>query len=225
VHRLVFPRCSLLTYRSEYARRSRLKKQPTDLRRHHYSIRDGTLGLVFAFNGGQNVLSKSFGDAWNASFPLGLSQLFRLHLVPRLVLKSRLEFVRQQPAGQKPVQGLTRLAAATNSNAGGSMAEVYPVPLEKAFLEVLLRTLKSRESAPQRPRFLVRNRKSRHTPVYTESRLGIQIIDPRPQSEYRRFARGLSRRKSANAAICHLLLVKPSILAMILPFVFVVIAG
>jgi hypothetical protein len=89
----------------------------------------------------------------------------------------------------------------------------------------LLRTLKSRESAPQRPRFLVRNRKSRHTPVYTESRLGIQIIDPRPQSEYRRFARGLSRRKNANAAICHLLLVKPSILAMILPFVFVVIAG
>src|SRR5215470_17710781 len=29
----VFPRCSLLTYRSRYARRSRLEKQPTDLRR------------------------------------------------------------------------------------------------------------------------------------------------------------------------------------------------
>jgi hypothetical protein len=184
-----------------------------------------TLALVFAFDRAQNILSKFFGYAWNASFPLGLSQLFRLHPVPRLVLKSRLKFVRQEPPGQKPVQGLTRLAAATNSNAGNSMAEVYPVPLEKAFLEVLLRTLKSRESAPQRPRFLVRNRKSRHTPVYTESRLGIQIIDQRPQSEYRRFARGLSRRKNANAAICHLLLVKPSILAMILPFVFVVIAG
>jgi len=36
----VFPRCSLLTYRSRYARRSRLEKQPTDPasagRRHHY---------------------------------------------------------------------------------------------------------------------------------------------------------------------------------------------
>src|SRR6516165_3987639 len=29
----VFPRCSLLTYRFRYARRSRLEKQPTDLRR------------------------------------------------------------------------------------------------------------------------------------------------------------------------------------------------
>jgi hypothetical protein len=32
----VFPRCSLITYQSRYARRSRLEKQPTDLRRHHY---------------------------------------------------------------------------------------------------------------------------------------------------------------------------------------------
>ncbi len=39
----VFPRCSLPTYRFRYARRSRLEKQPTDLRRHHY-MRDGTLG-------------------------------------------------------------------------------------------------------------------------------------------------------------------------------------
>jgi hypothetical protein len=30
---LFFPRCSLLTYRFRYARRSRLEKQPTDLRR------------------------------------------------------------------------------------------------------------------------------------------------------------------------------------------------
>src|SRR6201993_2295525 len=29
----VFPRCSLLTYRFRYARRSRLEKKPTDLRR------------------------------------------------------------------------------------------------------------------------------------------------------------------------------------------------
>src|SRR5215470_18623185 len=29
----VFPRCSLLTYRFRYDRRSRLEKQPTDLRR------------------------------------------------------------------------------------------------------------------------------------------------------------------------------------------------
>src|SRR6266853_7057034 len=39
----VFPRCSLLTYQSRYARRSRLKKQPTDLRRRHHYMRDGTL--------------------------------------------------------------------------------------------------------------------------------------------------------------------------------------
>ncbi len=152
----------------------------------------GALRLVFAFDRAQNILSKFFGYTWNASFALGLSQLFRLHLVPRLVLKSRLKFVRQEPPGQKPVQGLTRLAAATNSNAGNSMAEVYPVPLEKAFLKVLLRTLKGRKSAPQRPRFLVRNRKSRHTPVYTESRLRIQIIDPRLRSEYPRLIRGPS---------------------------------
>jgi hypothetical protein len=52
----VFPRCSLLTYRFRYARRpariatrsvaggSRLEKQPTDLRRRHHYMRDGTLG-------------------------------------------------------------------------------------------------------------------------------------------------------------------------------------
>src|SRR6266436_1719134 len=39
----VFPRCSLLTYQSRYARRSRLEKQPTDLRRRHHYMRDGTL--------------------------------------------------------------------------------------------------------------------------------------------------------------------------------------
>jgi hypothetical protein len=39
----VFPRCSLLTYQSRYVRRSRLEKQPTDLRRHHHYMRDGTL--------------------------------------------------------------------------------------------------------------------------------------------------------------------------------------
>src|SRR5438132_12460860 len=39
----VFPRCSLLTYQSRYARRARLEKQPTDLRRRHHYMRDGTL--------------------------------------------------------------------------------------------------------------------------------------------------------------------------------------
>ncbi len=39
----VFPRCSLLTYQFRYARRSRLEKQPTDLRRRHHYMRDGTL--------------------------------------------------------------------------------------------------------------------------------------------------------------------------------------
>src|ERR1700731_4966560 len=40
----VFPRCSLLTYRFRYARRSRLEKQPTDLRRNPRDLGDGTLG-------------------------------------------------------------------------------------------------------------------------------------------------------------------------------------
>jgi hypothetical protein len=40
-----FLRCSLLTYGSKYARRSRLEKQPTDLRRNSRDLRDGTLGL------------------------------------------------------------------------------------------------------------------------------------------------------------------------------------
>src|SRR6516165_3426749 len=39
----VFPRCSLLTYRFRYARRSRLEKQPTDLRRNQRYLGDGTL--------------------------------------------------------------------------------------------------------------------------------------------------------------------------------------
>ena len=41
----VFPRCSLLTYRSRYARRSRLEKQPTGLRRNLRDLGDGTLGI------------------------------------------------------------------------------------------------------------------------------------------------------------------------------------
>jgi hypothetical protein len=39
----VFPRCSLLTYQSRYARRSRLEKQPTDRRRNPRDLGDGTL--------------------------------------------------------------------------------------------------------------------------------------------------------------------------------------
>src|ERR1700758_2494504 len=50
----VFPRCSLLTYQSRYARRSRLEKQPTDLRRHHHYIRDGTLKADF-YSAGHRV--------------------------------------------------------------------------------------------------------------------------------------------------------------------------
>src|SRR5258707_4684458 len=54
----VFPRCSLLTYRSSYARRpariatrsvaggSRLEKQPTDRRRRHHYMRDGKLAFI-----------------------------------------------------------------------------------------------------------------------------------------------------------------------------------
>src|SRR5260370_11793695 len=36
---------SLLTYQFRYARRSRLEKQPTDLRRHYRYMRVGTLGM------------------------------------------------------------------------------------------------------------------------------------------------------------------------------------
>ena len=43
----VFPRGSLLTYRFRYARRSRLEKQPTDLRRRYHYMRDGTLTVLY----------------------------------------------------------------------------------------------------------------------------------------------------------------------------------
>src|SRR5271165_4336940 len=44
----VFPRCSLDPYESRYgALRSRLEKQPTDLRRHHHYMRDGALDHGF----------------------------------------------------------------------------------------------------------------------------------------------------------------------------------
>jgi hypothetical protein len=49
----VFPRCSLLTYRFRYDRRSRLEKQPTDLRRIQRDLGDGTLA-----SGGNAVSSK-----------------------------------------------------------------------------------------------------------------------------------------------------------------------
>src|SRR6516164_11846313 len=41
----VFPRCSLLTYRFRYARRSRLEKQPTDLRRNACYFADRALAF------------------------------------------------------------------------------------------------------------------------------------------------------------------------------------
>ena len=44
----VFPRCSLLTYQSRYARRSRLEKQPTDMRRNPRDLGDGTLAASVA---------------------------------------------------------------------------------------------------------------------------------------------------------------------------------
>src|SRR5580700_5532762 len=46
----VFPRCSLLTYQSRYARRSRLEKQPTDLRRKACYFGDRTLGWQKSFH-------------------------------------------------------------------------------------------------------------------------------------------------------------------------------
>jgi hypothetical protein len=63
----VFPRCSLLTYQSRYARRSRLEKQPTDPasagRRHHY-MRDGTLeGGIFRILISERT-SRPSGPAW-----------------------------------------------------------------------------------------------------------------------------------------------------------------
>src|SRR5260370_20216422 len=43
----VLPRCSLLTYRFRYARRSRLEKQPTDLRRKTCYFGDRTLDFCY----------------------------------------------------------------------------------------------------------------------------------------------------------------------------------
>ena len=42
----VFPRCSLLTYRFRYDRRSRLEKQPTDLRRKACLFRGQDTGMT-----------------------------------------------------------------------------------------------------------------------------------------------------------------------------------
>ena len=42
-HLAVFRRCSLLTYQSRYARRSRLEKQPNGRRRNQRDLGDGTL--------------------------------------------------------------------------------------------------------------------------------------------------------------------------------------
>src|SRR6266436_5226237 len=77
----VFPRCSLLTYQSRYARRSRLEKQPTDLRRHHHYMRDGTLGRlkpasITRSGGGAAVAKARFVDQvelMSSSFSLSCS--------------------------------------------------------------------------------------------------------------------------------------------------------
>jgi hypothetical protein len=46
----VFPRCSLFTYRFRYDRRSRLEKQPTDLRRKTCSFRGQDTSFTSAFS-------------------------------------------------------------------------------------------------------------------------------------------------------------------------------
>jgi hypothetical protein len=71
-----------------------------------------------------------------APFTFCFPQPFRLYLVARFVLKSRLELVRQKSPHQESVQRLARFATTTNSNASGPMPESHSISAEEAFLEV-----------------------------------------------------------------------------------------
>jgi len=78
----VFPRCSLLTYQSRYARRSRLEKQPTDLRRHHHYMRDGTLGMIRS-----RPLADPLGSLFNRTKCPVLSATSRIRYISLPVLR------------------------------------------------------------------------------------------------------------------------------------------
>jgi hypothetical protein len=60
---------------------------------------------------------------------------------------------------------LTCLPATTDSNASGSVAQFYSIPLEEGFLKVLLGAPEGHKTVPQRSRFFVRYRENRHDPV------------------------------------------------------------
>jgi hypothetical protein len=122
-------------------------------------------GLSSSLDRAQSILSKFVAQAWRFLFTLCFPQLFRFDLVPRFVLKSGFKFIRQKPPGQKSVQGLTCLLATPDSNASGSVAQFYSVPLQEAFLKVLLGAPEGRKTGPQRSRFLVRYRENRHDPL------------------------------------------------------------
>jgi len=62
----VFPRCSLLTYRLRYARRSRLEKQPTDLRRKTRYFGDRTLASQ-SFRVSNSALATDAPHSYNAA--------------------------------------------------------------------------------------------------------------------------------------------------------------
>jgi hypothetical protein len=131
------------------------------------------MGLFFSLDRAQRILSKLVAQTWHSPFTLCFSQPFRLDLVSRFVLKSGLKFIRQKPPSQKSVQGLTCLPATTDSNATGSVAQFYSVPLKEAFLEVLLRAPEGCKTVPQRSRFLLRYWENRHDTVV--QKIGLEF--------------------------------------------------
>jgi hypothetical protein len=100
-------------------------------------------------------LPKFLADAGHGPFTLSLSNLFRLHVAPCFILKSRIKLIRQEPPGQESVESLTRFAAAADSDAGGPMAQIDPASPEKVFLEVLFEALKRGKTVPQSSRFFI----------------------------------------------------------------------
>ena len=75
--------------------------------------------------------------------PFQLSDFLCLGDVPSLVLKTRLKFIGQKPASEKPVQSLATLLAATNSDPTRSMPQFDSRPPKETLLDVCFRTAKA----------------------------------------------------------------------------------
>ena len=82
----VFPRCSLGPYGSRYGRftaspaTDRLEKQPTDLRRHHHYMRDGTRGCFTFMNWCYFLIPDAAGGNVSAYRRLGKQDCFSTRL-------------------------------------------------------------------------------------------------------------------------------------------------